>query len=295
MGLPAKLLAEGETPLVVLRPHARRLLRPAVVLLVLAPAAAYAAGAVPAGTAQPTIRAVVAGVAALVAARWVVWPFALWWNTLYVLTDERLFTRAGIVRRTGHDLPLRWVTDVVVAQRLGERLLRSGTLAVTTEGGAQFTATDVPGVTRLQHSLLAVADDVAERFAARPPRRERVRADEDDEAGGRYLEAGHPAGSLDGPDQALRDLDADADLGGADRPARREVRRRGRESARRLRELQAQVRRSPVPDSPVEDDAAPPAPPPPPQPVAEHPEEGEDGEDGRPPEGARILRFPPRS
>src|SRR3954470_16542209 len=198
MGLPAKVLADGETALLVLRPHARRLVRPALVLLLLAPAAGYALGAVAAGPTQATIRAVIAGVAALVALRWVVWPFAAWWTTLYVLTDERLFERAGIIRRTGHDLPLRGVTDVVVAQRLGERLLRTGTLSVTTEGGAQFTATDVPGVTRLQHSLLAVADDVAERFAARPPRRERVRADDDEEAGGRYLDAGHPAGSLDG-------------------------------------------------------------------------------------------------
>jgi membrane protein YdbS with pleckstrin-like domain len=282
MGLPAKLLAEGETPLVVLRPHARRLVRPALLLLVLAPAAAYAAGAVPPGPTQPTIRAVVAGVAALVAARWVVWPFALWWSTLYVLTDERLFTRAGIVRRTGHDLPLRGVSDVVVAQSLAERLLRSGTLAVTTEGGAQFTATDVPGVTRLQHSLLAVADDVVERFAARPPRRERIHADEDEEAGGHYLEVGAPGGAPD--------LDADAALDGPGQPGRREVRRRGRESARRLRALQAQVRREPAPDSPVEDDAAPPAPPAPTPPADTEPRAP-----GEPPEGARILRFPPRS
>ncbi len=280
MGLPAKLLAEGETPLLVLRPHVRRLLRPALVLLVLAPAASYAAGAVPPGPTQPTVRAVVAGVAALVAARWVVWPFALWWNTVYVLTDERLFERAGIVRRTGHDLPLRKVTDVVVAQRLGERVLRSGTLSVTTEGGAQFTVTDVPGVSRLQHGLLAVADDVAERFAAPSPRRRRARADE--EPGGRYLEIG-PAGEPD--DELLADDDTD-DTGEPGRPDRREVRRRERENARRLRALQAQVRRAPVPDSPLEDDAAPPAPPAPPQPPQDA--------GGEPGEGARILRFPPR-
>ena len=49
MGLPAKVLADGETALLVLRPHVRRLVRPALVLLVLAPAAGYALGAVPAG------------------------------------------------------------------------------------------------------------------------------------------------------------------------------------------------------------------------------------------------------
>jgi hypothetical protein len=273
MGLPAKVLADGETALLVLRPHARRLLRPALVLLLLAPAAGYATGAVPDGATQPTIRVVVAAVAAVVALRWVVWPFAVWWNTLYVLTDERLFERAGVLRRTGHDLPLRGVTDVVVAQRLGERLLRSGTLSVTTEGGARFTMTDVPGVSRLQHGLLAVADDVAERIAA-PSRRFGRRGRDagrdaardvadgpfgDEELGGRYLEVGD-----DGE--------------------------REREAARRLRALQEQMRRAPEPDSPVEDDAAPPvaappvdaAPPPPP------PSGADAGE------GARILPFPPR-
>jgi hypothetical protein len=309
MGLPAKVLAEDETALLVLRPHVRRLIRPALVLLVLAPAAGYAIGAVPAGASQTTIRVVVAAVAAVVALRWVIWPFAVWWTTLYVLTDERLFERAGIVRRTGHDLPLRGITDVVVAQRLGERLLRSGTLAVTTEGGAQFTMTDVPGVSRLQHGLLAVADDVAERLAA-PQRRFRRpytedAAVDDEELGGRYLEitARPPrdAGRDDTPgydidhtvDDDLDDLEDDLDEHGpgddpgadTNRPDRREVRRRQREAARRLRALQEQVRRTPVPDSPVEDDAAPPAASAPPSTSAS---------DGDSPEGARILPFPPR-
>ena len=65
----------------------------------------------------------------------------------------------------------------------------------------------------------------------------------------------------------------------------RRWRRRERETARRLRALQEQVRRTPVPDSPVEDDAAPPAVPAPP---------ARSESDGDSPEGARILPFPPR-
>jgi len=277
MGLPEKVLADDETALLVLHPHARRLVRPALVLLLLAPAAGYALGAVPAGPTQGTIRAVVGAVAAVVALRWVIWPFATWWTTLYVLTDERLLERAGLVRRTGHDLPLRGITDVVVAQRLGERLLRTGTLSVTTEGGARFTMTDVPGVSRMQHGLLAVADDVAERLAA-PARRFRRgqrehRPGADEELGGRYLQIGPgraPDAALDdGIDDGIDDALDDA----LDDAAARE-----RETVRRLHALQEQVRRTPVPDSPVEDDAAPPAAP----------------SDGEPPEGARILPFPQR-
>jgi hypothetical protein len=107
MGLAEKLLADGERPLVVLRPHVRRLVRPALVLLVLAPAAAFSGGAVPPGAARGPVRLVVTALAALVAVRWVVWPFLLWWNTVYVLTDERFFERGGLVRRTGHDLRCR--------------------------------------------------------------------------------------------------------------------------------------------------------------------------------------------
>jgi len=302
MGLPAKVLADDETALVVLRPHVRRLVRPALVLLLLAPAAGYALGAVPAGATQATIRAVVAAVAAIVALRWVIWPFATWWTTLYVLTDQRLLERVGVVGRSGHDLPLRGITDVVVAQRLGERLLRTGTLSVTTEGGAKFTMTDVPGVSRLQHGLLAVADDVAERLAtpARRFRRENGRLENgpDEELGGRYLEIGAGTTRDAASGDHLGDDPGDDPGDDLDDAAERE-----RETVRRLHALHQQVRMTPVPDSPVEDDATPLAGPSGGKPSGGKPsggkpsggnQSGEEQPDEEPPEGARILPFPQR-
>src|SRR3954463_11726518 len=168
MGLAEKLLTDGERPLVVLRPHARRLFRPALILLVLAPAAAFAAGVAPAGVARGPARLLVVALALLVAARWVLWPFLRWWNTLYVLTDERFFERAGLVRRTGHDLPLQGVTDVVVAQSLGERLRRWGPLRGGTGGGGEPAVHAAPGTPGVQSSLLPVVDDTPARL--RPPR-----------------------------------------------------------------------------------------------------------------------------
>jgi Bacterial PH domain len=274
MGLPAKLLAEGERPLVVLRPHVRRLARPALILLALAPLGAYAVAAVPRGAAQGPARGVVAALAALVTLRWVVVPFLLWWNTLYVLTDARVFERQGVVRRSGHDLPLRGLSDVVIAQKFGERLLRCGTLTVTTESGAKLAITDVPAVSRLQRSLLAVADDVAERARAadeeRWGRRAGLADDDLDDVDG--LDDLHHPDDLDEPDD-LGDLALDGTVGeslpgaapggvgwdGERRlddevgsgPSRREARRRDRESVRRLKALQAEVRRAPRPDSPM--------------------------------------------
>ena len=249
MGLADKLLAEGERPLVVLRPHVRRLARPALVLLALAPVAAFAAGAVPPGPARAPVRLAVTALAVLVAVRWVILPFLLWWNTLYVLTDERFFERGGLVRRTGHDLPLQGVSDVVVAQSFGERLLRSGSLRVITDGGGEVVVHDVPAVSRVQRSLLAVADDITER-----------------------LRAPRPWG-----DDADVEIEPDEPSPPPD-PGRAEARRREREARRRLGEIQDRMRRTPVPDSPLED--------------------GGDEEDDHPPgddtDGARILRFPPR-
>jgi uncharacterized membrane protein YdbT with pleckstrin-like domain len=279
MGLAEKLLADGERPLVVLRPHVRRLVRPALVLLVLAPAAAFAAGAVPPGAARGPVRFVVTVLAALVAVRWVVWPFLLWWNTLYVLTDERFFERGGLVRRTAHDLRLQGVSDVVVAQRFGERLLHSGTLRVITDGGGEVVVTDVPAVSRVQRSLLAVADDIAERLRA--PRRWAEEADD----------LADPRAGDDEVDDEVDDEEEPPPPQVPPVPDRAEARRREREARRRLGEIQDRMRRTPVPDSPLEeggdDERTRPVDVRAPAAENEDPPGDEAG-------GARILRFPPR-
>jgi hypothetical protein len=304
MGLAEKLLADGERPLVVLRPHVRRLARPALILLVLAPAAAFTAGAVPAGSARGPVRLVVAALAALVVVRWVVWPFLLWWNTVYVLTDERFFERGGLVRRTGHDLPLQGVSDVVVAQSFSERLLRSGTLRVLTDGGGEIAVADVPAIARVQGSLLAVVDDIAQRLRA--PRRWAEGTDD----------AEDPRSARDEPDRGDGDWDEawddehwvdehwvdDHDEPAPPPPDRGEARRREREARRRLAELQGEIRdrarRSPAPDSPLEDDGEDERTRPLETPVDvardipdDDPGDDPDGDDA---DGARILRFPPR-
>ena len=147
MGLPAKVLADDETALLVLRPHVRRLVRPALVLLLLAPAAGYALGAVPAGATQATIRAVVAAaVAAIVALRWVSGPSRSGGRRSTCSPTSGSSNGRASCGGAATTCRCAGITDVVVAQRLGERLLRTGTLSVTTEGGARFTMTDVPGV-----------------------------------------------------------------------------------------------------------------------------------------------------
>ena len=66
MPYPDKLLAEDEEVVRHLHPHWLALVRPVLVLLLVAGGTSYAAALVPAGSAQGTARAVVAGLALVV-------------------------------------------------------------------------------------------------------------------------------------------------------------------------------------------------------------------------------------
>jgi uncharacterized membrane protein YdbT with pleckstrin-like domain len=61
-------------------------------------------------------------------------PFLDWITTQYVITDERLIYRAGILSRRGKEIPLEVINDVAFTQRFVERLLRSGDLLIDSAG-----------------------------------------------------------------------------------------------------------------------------------------------------------------
>jgi len=60
-----------------------------------------------------------------------VWPAIGWWSRTYTLTNERLATRKGVVRRSGRDIPLARVNDVAFEQGILDRIVRAGTLRVS--------------------------------------------------------------------------------------------------------------------------------------------------------------------
>lgn len=153
MGLPRGPLSPGERQVVVLRPHARRLAVPALVLLALAAATGAALGRVAASDAAGQVRIAVLLLAAVVAGRWVVRPFVVWWNTVVGITDRRLRSYRGLVRRTGHELPLHAIVEVSVRQTIAERALRSGTLTVGTGGAPAVVLRDVPEVALVEQAL----------------------------------------------------------------------------------------------------------------------------------------------
>jgi uncharacterized membrane protein YdbT with pleckstrin-like domain len=150
----AKLLADGESIVMDLRPHARALVGPVLVLLLTAGLGGFAAGRVPEGDLQSAGRVAVAVLGVLVVLRGAVLPFLRWRSTRVVVTDRRVLTRSGIVSRTGRDVPLSRVDDLAFSRTLVDRLFGSGTVVLSSGGERpQLVLREVPHVALLQRRL----------------------------------------------------------------------------------------------------------------------------------------------
>jgi uncharacterized membrane protein YdbT with pleckstrin-like domain len=193
MGFPAKLLSEDETVVLLLRQHVKVLIGPLIVLLLVVAGAVVLATVIPAGGLQTGTRLGITIVAALIVARWVVWPYLKWWNEIYVLTNRRLVLRQGVFNRSGHDMPLNRVTDVSFTHSLWQRMLGCGTLVVESAGErGQIRLTDVPKVELVQRTLYRLADQT--RPAPRPTEEDMFDPGLGSASGLGDVEGGHPEG-----------------------------------------------------------------------------------------------------
>ncbi|HEX6247131.1 MAG TPA: PH domain-containing protein [Nocardioidaceae bacterium] len=131
MGLPADQLSSGEHVVLELREHWKHLLGTIGIclaalvglLLVLAvsPESGFLAW-------LDTLGWVAfAGILLLFG----VVPVLRWWNRTYTLTNERLVTRSGVLRRSGRDIPLSRINDVAFDQGILDRMVGAGTLKVS--------------------------------------------------------------------------------------------------------------------------------------------------------------------
>ena len=167
---------EAAAAAVHVRPHARCLLAPALVLLLTSPAAAYLAAVVPAGRWQGVGRLAVAAAALAVVLRWSVLPFLTWWATRYTLTSSYVAVSSGLLSRSSRRVPLHAVVEVACLQSPGARVWGSGTLVVEAVGEPEpLVLDDVPRVRRLQRALHELADAAVDEGGAS--------ADASDEAG----------------------------------------------------------------------------------------------------------------
>jgi uncharacterized membrane protein YdbT with pleckstrin-like domain len=158
VAISGRLLGAGEHVVVFTRTHAKALVVPALVLVVVAAVAGFATS-YPAVTDHRVTLATVWGLALLVVLWRSVLPFLRWLTTTFTLTDRRLITRTGILSRRGHDIPLARVADVAYEHGIVDRMLGCGTLLVSdaSERG-QVRLPDIPHVEAVHLQLSDLVD-----------------------------------------------------------------------------------------------------------------------------------------
>jgi uncharacterized membrane protein YdbT with pleckstrin-like domain len=159
VGKRAGSLPDGEEVVIRLRPHARALVLPLLVLLVSLAMAGFVAARLPEGRWQDPGRWAVAAVTALAVLRGAVVPWLRWLATAFVVSDRRVTVRRGLLRRTSREVPLSRIADVEVERSLSQRLLRTGTLVLDTVGErGGLVVRDVPGVDDVAAQLADLLD-----------------------------------------------------------------------------------------------------------------------------------------
>lgn len=145
MPFPSRLLTEGEEVILDLRPHWIALIKPLLWTVAIGSITGFLwvlAG--PDSDVLTQIRW------ALVAIALVVWiplaaaPAVRWRFTLFVLTNERVITRSGVIAKRSKEIPLETINDVTFGQRIIERMIGAGDLIVESAGeSGQNRFTDI--------------------------------------------------------------------------------------------------------------------------------------------------------
>lgn len=157
MGYPKRLLTEGEEIVREFRPHWRMLVIPLGWTLLLG------AAVVLTWIYPPDRNWFDWGVTAIAGVAWLVlglYPLISWFFTLYVLTNERLIRRSGVLARHGLEIPLEQVNDVTFTQTILERILHSGDLLIEsagTQGQSKFS--NIPEPEEFHSLLYKVRED----------------------------------------------------------------------------------------------------------------------------------------
>ena len=149
MPFPKELLTDDEQMVLDLRPH----------WWYIAPASFYLALAVIAGLVallqdwwDPLKVAI--GLVVLVALGYFAQRYSKWATTNFVVTNERVVSRMGVVAKKGIEIPLDRINTVFFNQSFFERLLGAGDLGIESAGeGGRQTFTDIRKPSLVQQEI----------------------------------------------------------------------------------------------------------------------------------------------
>lgn len=132
MAYPVKLLNRNEEIALDLRPHwwyfGRQILTavPLVIVIALLLSAGSFWG-----------KSAVKLVVGVVVLAWVVWlalKYLAWARTYFVVTNQRVIYRTGVLSRHGSEIPLDRITNINFQQRIFERMIGAGNIEIQSAG-----------------------------------------------------------------------------------------------------------------------------------------------------------------
>lgn len=154
MGLREEHLAEGESVIMRLRTHRKVLLKPVAWIVVLGAVAVAAWAMAPMFGLPSWASLFVTAAAALLVVVATVPPYLRWLTTTYIITNQRVSLRTGILTHTGRDIPLYRINDVTFEKQLNDRLFGCGTLVISDGSDREgMVLDDVPDVEVVQRTL----------------------------------------------------------------------------------------------------------------------------------------------
>ncbi len=158
MAYPEKLLSEGERVIREFRPHWRLLFIPVLWLVAGIVAVVLVNTTIPPDDGTIDLVSSLVIVAAMIPL--VMAPLVKWWFTFYILTNERLITRTGVISRSGVEIPLENIANVLFKQNVIERMLRAGDLLIESAGeSGQSPFNDIPDPDEFQALLYRVREE----------------------------------------------------------------------------------------------------------------------------------------
>lgn len=152
MPFPRRLLNDNEVVVLDLRPHWWVLVGSAVFLAASLALAVGVSITVP-GTAHDVVL-IASLVVVLVALARFVRHYSRWATTNMVVTTERLILRAGVLGKSGREIPLERINDIAYRQMPFQRLIGAGDLLVESGGErGQEILRMVPRPIRVQQAI----------------------------------------------------------------------------------------------------------------------------------------------